>query len=655
MTVRSDNSKGRSGPLGISGGTWRLLIIPVLLIMILPLGVNAYMFHADPLHTGIFNDVARPPNNVLKWVFNATDPLQTDSAIYASPAVVNNVVYVGSNNGFFYAINATDGTERWTFKETAGDIDSSAAVVGDVIYFGNYDYSVYALDLSGNKLWNYPTTGKILSSPTVVGNDLYIGTYTLNGDNGSASMYDGKVYALDVSTNPPTLKWAPYQTGGAIHSSPAVANGLVYITSFNNTKGDGTGDGKMYALNTSTGVLNWSIRMAGKGWSSPAVVNNVVYVGGGEDATVYALNALTGIENWKYPTGGGTIRSTPAVANGVVFVGDNDGNVYAIDVSTHLPIWTNTTTNNQIYSGPVVANGTVYVGSYDNNVYAFNALTGVKLWKYETHNSLYSSPAVANGVVYIGGIDGNVYAIGNWTSSLPPAPVAAFTKNTTSGAAPLTVQFNDTSTGGTPTKWNWSFGDGTWFNTTTPSLKNTTHTYTIEGTPSVTLTVSNDGGSSTSPGQQITVTTAAVTASKIGTTNAALGDWWLDYDGSGTWTSGDKNYHWGGAGYAPVVGDWNGDGKTEIGTMNAALGDWWLDYDGSGTWTSGDKNYHWGGAGYAPVIGDWNGDTKTEIGTMSAALGDWWLDYDGSGTWTSGDKNYHWGGAGYAPVVGKWS
>jgi len=144
------------------------------------------------------------------------------------------------------------------------------------------------------------------------------------------------------------------------------------------------------------------------------------------------------------------------------------------------------------------------------------------------------------------------------------------------------------------------------------------------------------------------------TKTEIGTMNAVLGDWWLDYDGSGTWTSGDKNYHWGGAGYQPVVGDWNGDNKTEIGTMNAVLGDWWLDYDGSGTWTSGDKNYHWGGAGYQPVVGDWNGDRKTEIGTMNAVLGDWWLDYDGSGTWTSGDKDYHWGAPGYAPVVAKW-
>ncbi len=67
MTVRSDDSKGRSGPLGISGGTWRLLIIPVLLCMILPLGVNAFMFRNDTTHAGIFSDGGTSPNNVLLW------------------------------------------------------------------------------------------------------------------------------------------------------------------------------------------------------------------------------------------------------------------------------------------------------------------------------------------------------------------------------------------------------------------------------------------------------------------------------------------------------------------------------------------------------------------------------------------------------------
>jgi PKD repeat protein len=42
----------------------------------------------------------------------------------------------------------------------------------------------------------------------------------------------------------------------------------------------------------------------------------------------------------------------------------------------------------------------------------------------------------------------------------PIEPQAGFTSNVTSGTAPLTVLFTDTSTGGVPASWYWDFGDG---------------------------------------------------------------------------------------------------------------------------------------------------------------------------------------------------
>jgi len=87
-----------------------------------------------------------------------------------------------------------------------------------------------------------------------------------------------------------------------------------------------------------------------------------------------------------------------------------------------------------------------------------------------------------------------------------PAPVASFTANRTSGTSPLAVQFSDTS-GNYPTVWNWSFGDGIWFNTTTASAKNPKYIFANPGSFNVRLTVSNAAGrSSTIPGTTITVT-----------------------------------------------------------------------------------------------------------------------------------------------------
>ena len=68
--------------------------------------------------------------------------------------------------------------------------------------------------------------------------------------------------------------------------------------------------------------------------------------------------------------------------------------------------------------------------------------------------------------------------------------IAGFSSNVTSGDAPLTVEFNDTSSG-SPTAWLWDFGDGN--NSTS---QNSTYTYTEPGTYSVSLQASTASGQS---------------------------------------------------------------------------------------------------------------------------------------------------------------
>ncbi len=71
------------------------------------------------------------------------------------------------------------------------------------------------------------------------------------------------------------------------------------------------------------------------------------------------------------------------------------------------------------------------------------------------------------------------------------APVAAFSASTTSGKKPLKVQFTDKSTN-SPTSWKWSFGDGTYSTSKSPS-----HTYSKAGKYTASLTVKNSKGSNT--------------------------------------------------------------------------------------------------------------------------------------------------------------
>jgi PKD repeat protein len=87
----------------------------------------------------------------------------------------------------------------------------------------------------------------------------------------------------------------------------------------------------------------------------------------------------------------------------------------------------------------------------------------------------------------------------------PVKPTASFTGAPTTGTAPLTVQFTDSSTGA-PDTWAWDFqNDGTTDSTT----QNPKFTYTSPGTYSVKLTVANTAGnSSTTRTDYVTVGSA---------------------------------------------------------------------------------------------------------------------------------------------------
>ena len=74
----------------------------------------------------------------------------------------------------------------------------------------------------------------------------------------------------------------------------------------------------------------------------------------------------------------------------------------------------------------------------------------------------------------------------------PPAPpVANFTASPTTGNAPLSVTFNDTSANA-PTSWLWTFGDGT-----NSTIQHPVHISTSAGNYTVSLNVTNGEGANT--------------------------------------------------------------------------------------------------------------------------------------------------------------
>ena len=155
-----------------------------------------------------------------------------------SPAVVDGKVYVCSDNGGVFALNANDGSKIWQANCGVGTdhTDTSPAVANGIVYV-NARNGIYAYNASnGAQLWfftspysNRQLTGYMYSSPAVAGNIVYYGSV------------DSYVFALNAFNG--SMIWS-YQTGGFLFSSPAITNGALYIGSY---------DGYVYALGNYSG------------------------------------------------------------------------------------------------------------------------------------------------------------------------------------------------------------------------------------------------------------------------------------------------------------------------------------------------------------------------------------------------------------------
>jgi outer membrane protein assembly factor BamB len=257
--------------------------------------------------------------------------------IWPTPAVLNDVVYVGSDDNNLYALNANTGILLWRYT-TGGLVRSAPAVVDGLVYVGSGDSNVYALDAkTGIRQWNYTTGNSVESSPAVVNGVVYVGSY------------DNNLYALNAKTG--ALLWK-YATGGSIASSPAVGNGIVYFASY---------DSDLYAVTAQNGSFLWKVPTGELTYSSPVLAGGIVYYNAWT-RPLLALNAQTGSLLWSIPENGGS--GSPAVANGVLYA-ELNGNISAFNAQTGARLWTGSGQET-----PIVANGMVYVYSL-NGVYAY--------------------------------------------------------------------------------------------------------------------------------------------------------------------------------------------------------------------------------------------------------------------------------------------
>jgi len=271
-------------------------------------------------------------------------------------------------------------------------------------------------------LWTYDTGAPVFSSPAVADGILYIGSLA------------GNLYALNANTG--SLIWS-YAARGEIRSSPAVAEGKVYFLST---------DGVFHAVDAATGGLVWSVGGMGGpwSWSSPAVHDGRVFVAA-SNGWVHSLDAATGAPAWSTFIGANP-NGPIAVANGKVYSGTHNMDasnptLVALDEVTGAVVWIydhiawHPPTVGMINSnGVAVVDGDedgdleVYFGivtweGTGNEAIALDEATGAEIWTQNLKGWSTSTPAVHNGRVYMGSDDHNIYALdaetGDYVWSFP--------------------------------------------------------------------------------------------------------------------------------------------------------------------------------------------------------------------------------------------
>jgi hypothetical protein len=111
-------------------------------------------------------------------------------------------------------------------------------------------------------------------------------------------------------------------------------------------------------------------------------------------------------------------------------------------------------------------------------------------------------------------------------------------------------------------------------------------------------------------------------------------------------------FAYGGRGWIPLSGDWNGDGVATIGVFDPATATWYLK-NSTAPGAPDIAPFRYGAPGWIPVVGDWDGDGVTTIGVFDPATATWYLK-NSNRPGAPDITPFRYGGAGWVPVVGDW-
>lgn len=371
----------------------------------------------DTANTGSTTDEAGPKETATKQ-WHATD--NQPNGLGSSPAVAGGRVYIVTNGGpeterVVWAIDATTGETVWE-QPVSGVWKQSPAVVDDQVFVGTDDEEVVALDSeTGAYNWRAPLDGQVSSQ-----NEL-----TVTTDVVFVTDESGRLYSLSTDDG---SELGRVEFDQRCLSAPATANGRVFVTTygpsdldaypegtepwvfFSGDQDDETarsliemdGSGTVHMISPEDRTVQWSTSLPDFVVASPTVVGGTVYAGCW-DGYLYALDAATGDRAWRYELGT-PISGSASVADGTVYVGGWDSVLHAISTDGTREWILPPDEEGRITTKPAVVDGVVYANGNDS-IIAVDT-DGRRLWQFRGSMGWFdnSSPAVADGSLFVCGL-----------------------------------------------------------------------------------------------------------------------------------------------------------------------------------------------------------------------------------------------------------
>ncbi len=218
---------------------------------------------------------------------------------------------------------------------------------------------------------------------------------------------EGRLHALDASTG--RERWS-FAAGGPIRTRATVTDGALYFQA---------DDGVLYCLDGASGKAVWQVRLVERrverlppgdpqsrydGFGSDVTAAEGRLFLGTHDGRLVAVDPADGTLLWEFAAGG-SVLAAPTLSSGRVFLGCFDGHVRALDAATGKPLW-KTDTRGAVLSTPALAGEVLVVGNRAYDLLGLSVQTGEVVWKdYIWFSWVESSATVEDGVAYVGSSD----------------------------------------------------------------------------------------------------------------------------------------------------------------------------------------------------------------------------------------------------------